>query len=120
MYYKFVWNKTKRKWEDKVPLVNEAVGLHYLVKNGDEVVIEVYIDDGDLFKTFFCEYKESCLTVRKRPQGLLGVQDWSIDTRLSEHAKDAPLRAMYPNSPVTSDEEAHWNTESSLFSLEVL
>ena len=37
----------------------------------------------------------------------LGIQTWNVDTRLSEHAKDEPLRLRYPNSIVTSDLQAH-------------
>lgn len=120
MFYRFVWDKNKRKWQDKVLQVNDVTGLHYLVKENDTEVLEVYIDETDDFTTYYCDYKEICLAVRGRPQGLLGIQTWNVDTRLSEHAKDEPLRLRYPNSIVTSDLQAHWNTEQSLFNLEEL
>jgi len=120
MFYKFVWDKTKRRWQDKILQTTEFAGEHYLVKDGETPVIEVYIDENDLFKTYYCKYLEGCLAVRVRPQGLLGVQSWTLDTRLSDHAKDSSLREKYPNSPVTTDAQAHWNTEDSLFSLEEL
>jgi len=120
MYYKFVWDKNKRKWHDKVLQVNDVTGLHYLVKELDEPVLEIYVDDIEDFTSYYCEYKETCLAVRGRPQGLLGVQTWTTDTRLSEHAKDAPLRLKYPNAPITNDLEAYWGGAESLYNLEEL
>lgn len=117
MYYKFVWEKAKRKWlKQETPAVETAQGVGYTVLEDETPVIEVYIDENDDFITYYCDYKEPCLAVRTRPQGLLGVQTYANDTRLSDYAKDQLIRDKFPDSPVTTDEQATWGT--GIFNLE--
>jgi hypothetical protein len=122
------WHKKYKKWlkgeqlstlEDFLPNLEDKPII--VIDDKGNTMLYIWIIEDKLSKNYICVTTKQCLSVRQRPDGLLGIQSINgLDTRLSNHRSDKIESEMYTqkfgeNAKVTSKEEAHWATSKSEF-----
>lgn len=124
----FAFCTAKNDWvEDSTPCEGEETlkGDRYVIRclKCNEIVAEVSITKDEPKKIYNLVYTSKLLAFRKRPDGMIGLEcSCSQDTRLAavgDEKTDIISFGKPPHVATTTLEEAHWNTDTSKFKLEL-